>query len=223
MKKKVNIQELAMNWISSRNNQDFTPLYRAVYPYLKNYIKGLVNKTPYGYRLSADDIVSSAFERMYMNIHTYNSEYKFVTWLYRIAYNEFIASLPNAKSAVSTSSLNDVSSLTESNFIEKLIHENSLVPTYDSSQESMEYEKDHLEKYAAVLSCLKEIDPKFSHILYDHKINGMSCQEISQKYSINYDVVRNRVYHAMNKLHEMLYKKGMVSTKKRITNEKVTA
>lgn len=40
-----------------------------------------------GNRHEAEDIAQEAFIRAYVNVHRYNMEYKFSTWLYRIATN----------------------------------------------------------------------------------------------------------------------------------------
>ena len=54
---------------------------------LKRYVARLTNVHPE----EIDDILQEIFIKAYQNINNYDSDYKFSTWLYRIAHNETIS------------------------------------------------------------------------------------------------------------------------------------
>lgn len=137
----------------------------------------------------ADEVVQETFIKAYINISKYSEEYKFYTWLYRIAVNTSLTLLKKKK-------YRGVS-------LEKLTEDGHFQPTSgdDTQQSSRNSELKKLVKEA-----LKSLSPQLRTVFILRTWEEMSYKEIAQTLKISEGTVMSRLNRARDKLRKILKK-----------------
>ena len=100
MAKEKNIQVLAENFIRTRNEREFNPLYERVKPGVLNHCYNILKD----FEL-AEDAFLNAMSKVWQKIEQYDSERgNFSTWCYNIARNESLLLLKSRKRYISQTS-----------------------------------------------------------------------------------------------------------------------
>lgn len=184
-----NYRELTENFLETRSEADFTVLYRKVKPGLRSYIYKMLKDEE-----ATDDILVNTLTKMWTKIDQYDPQYQITTWLYRIAFNECLGYINERNKKTSLNVLEDFG-------IE--VDDNGSVGG-DLSALLMEAdsktEDDYLEESAALemryRQCLHEIDklkPLYRDIVVDRLLNGMKYEDISEKYDLPLQTIKNRI------------------------------
>lgn len=127
----------------------------------------------------ARDVIQNGFIKSWEKLHTYNSKYRFYSWLYKIIINE---SLNNKRSVRKMDALSPT--------------EKSDETPYTNMVENEEREKLH-----KAIGLLTE-DQKI--VIHLRHFEELSYQEISDVLDIEEKTVKSRLYSARMKLREIL-------------------
>lgn len=136
----------------------------------------------------ADDVVQETFIKTYKSLRSFNSKYKFSSWIYRIAHNEAM----NTVKKIRYSSGDDINELPDIEYnqqIEKLV-DNKII-------------KGHIN------DCLAKIDTKYREIVQLVYLEGMKYEEVSDILHIPSSTVGVWLSRAKKKLKDVCSKKGV--------------
>jgi len=147
------------------------------------------------YKIDVDDLVIESFAKAFTNIHQYNNQFAFSTWLYNIAVNQAIDHM--RKKRVITVPLE---STPETDGWIGIGYDITLKASADNPEEAL------IRKQNAVLlrksvACLK---PKYRKILEMHYFNEYSYIEIAEKLKLPLDTVKVQLYRSRELLIEHL-------------------
>ena len=127
----------------------------------------------------ARDITQNGFIKSWEKLHTYNSKYRFYSWLYKIIINE---------------SLNKKRSLRKMDDLE-------MIETSNETPYAQMVQNEEKEKLHKAISLLTEEQKIVIHLRH---FEELSYQEISDVLDIEMKTVKSRLYSARMKLREIL-------------------
>lgn len=128
----------------------------------------------------AKDVTQNGFIKSWERLDTYNSDYKFYSWLYRIITNEALNKVRGEKRK---ESLSPDQSDGETPFV-KIIRK-----------------EENRQLYKAIDS----LDRKFSSVIYLRHFEELSYREIAEVLDIDEKKVKSRLYGARMKLRQILF------------------
>jgi RNA polymerase sigma-70 factor (ECF subfamily) len=134
-----------------------------------------------GNRQEAEDVTQTAFLKSFESLASYNPQYRFFSWLYRIAVNEAL-NAGRRRSAVET--------LDED------------LPVDDLSPEQREREE-------LLQKGLMELQPDSRAVVVLRHFEDLSYEEIAGVLEIPAKTVKSRLFTARTQLREILVHKGM--------------
>ena len=195
MAKEKNIQVLAENFIKTKNEREFNPLYERVRPGVLNHCYAILKD----FEL-AEDAFSNAMSKVYLKIDQYDSDRgNFSTWCYNIARNESLLLLKSRKRYVSQSS-------EEMEFTSAKAEEKN--PSYDIEGDPL-WEflcggSDIDDVYEQVIDEIKDLGPLYRDIMIDREINGMKYKDIAEKYGIKKRSIATRIRRARGRIRKKM-------------------
>jgi len=136
-------------------------------------------------REDAEEITQTVFVKAYEKLNTFNSRYKFFSWLYKIAVNESINFLKQKKKF--------------DTFDEHL---------HSRGQESDEGYRDH-EMSAKIDTALLELKPEYRIVVILNHFQDLSYREIGYVLDVHENTVKSRLFSARKKLKTLLLKRGI--------------
>lgn len=151
------------------------PVFNAAYRILNN-------------REDANDISQTVFLKVYERLNSYNPEYKFYSWLYRIAINESINLLNSRKPG------------------------SPIDERQASEHPSPEQLADSDQLGRRLQDALMDITPDNRAVVVLKHFLGCSYQEISEILDIPEKTVKSRLYTARQQLRTTLAKHGMTGS-----------
>lgn len=137
----------------------------------------------------ADEVVQETFIKAYVNISKYSEEYKFYTWLYRIAVNTSLTLLKKKKYRGLS--------------LEKLTEDGHFQPT---SEDDTQQSSQNSELKKLVKEALKSLSPQLRTVFILRTWEEMSYKEIAQTLKISEGTVMSRLNRARDKLKRILKK-----------------
>ncbi|UOF91938.1 RNA polymerase sigma factor SigW [Fodinisporobacter ferrooxydans] len=144
-----------------------------------------------GNRQEAEDAVQEAFLRAYANLKTYDSSYKFTTWIYRIITNLSIDRLRKRKIDESLDAANDPDEI-------------SLYHTISSDELTPEEEIVRSETQDEVQSAILQLPPAYRATILLKYVHDRSVQEISEILRIPAATVKTRLHRGREALKGIL-------------------
>lgn len=195
MAKEKNIQVLAENFIRTRNEREFNPLYERVKPGVLNHCYNILKD----FEL-AEDAFLNAMSKVWQKIEQYDTDRgNFSTWCYNIARNESLLLLKSRKRYISQTS--DEMEYTSAKSEEKN-------PSYniedDPLWDFLSGGNDIDDMYEQVIDEIKELDPLYRDIMIDREINGMKYKDIADKYGIKKRSIATRIRRARTKIRKKM-------------------
>lgn len=180
--------ELIANAISGRED-GFEELVR-------RYQRPIIS---YVYRMLSDyeaalDVTQEVFIKVYNSLGKYSSEYKFSTWLYRIAHNAAIDYM--RRNSVSQQSLE---AETEDGAYQLQIKDAR--PTPEQEREHTEWRNE----IEAVVNCLPTA---YRDLILLRHSRDMSYDEIAEITGLPLGTVKNRLFRAREMMREMFVERG---------------
>lgn len=146
---------------------------RLVYSIALNYLKdaGL-----------AEDVAQEAFIKAYTHLRSYNSEFKFSTWIAKITYNTCMDFLRKHR---------EITPLDESfEVIDK-----------EKTPEETAISRERTKKLEVLMNAL---EPKYKEPLMLYHASGLKYDEIAEYLKVPMSIVKNRLFRARKMLKEVL-------------------
>jgi len=133
----------------------------------------------------AEDVSQTAFLKAYEKLASYDPEYKFFSWLYRIAINEALNHLKH----------------------QKRFQEIPEQTADGEASESEQMEKD--EHAAAVQQALMKLKPEYRSVIVLSHFEELSYEEIGEVLQISVKKVKSRLFSARQLLRMILLRNGV--------------
>jgi RNA polymerase sigma-70 factor (ECF subfamily) len=189
--KPKSLQEMGLAFFESRSERDFTNVYHRLKPSISYYLRELVPNQD-----DRNEVIATAFAKVWQKIHQYDPYWNFSTWVYRIARNEALLFFRSKKKTYSYDAMQEMGinmeakgPITESDaFLSDEDHPVDLL--YDMAVEEIGNLPD---LYKTVLT-LREIDK-------------MKYEEIADQLGWKHNTVRTRIRKARELVRASLLKK----------------
>jgi RNA polymerase sigma-70 factor (ECF subfamily) len=154
----------------------------------------------YVYRLLGDyesslDVTQEVFIKIYNSLERYRCDYKFSTWLYRIAHNAAI-------DHIRRNSVNAQSIETENGDGAYQIQIESTAPTPEQDRERSEWRTE----IEAVVKCLPTA---YRDLIVLRHSRDLSYDEIAEVTGLPLGTVKNRLFRAREMMRELLIERGI--------------
>ena len=180
--------ELIASAIVGREDS-FEELVRRYQRPITNYVYRMLNDYD-----SSLDVTQEVFIKVYNSLRKYSSEYKFSTWLYRIAHNAAIDHLRR-------NSVNQQSLETENSDGAYQLQLESPNPTPEQDRELSEWRLE----IESVIKCLP--GPYRDLIVLRHS-RDLSYEEIASVAELPLGTVKNRLFRAREMMREIFVERG---------------
>lgn len=143
---------------------------------------------------SSLDVTQEVFIKVYNSLTKYSPEYKFSTWLYRIAHNAAVDHLRR-------NSVNVYS-------IESENGEGTFELQIESRAASPEQEHERSEWRSEIESVVRCLPPAYRDLILLRHGRDLSYDEIAQVTSLPLGTVKNRLFRAREMMREMFVERG---------------
>lgn len=148
---------------------------------------------------SALDLTQEVFIKVYNSLERYRPEFKFSTWLYRIAHNAAIDHLRRNGTAR----------------FEDLEVENSDGQTYEkplaSDAPTPEQESERSERRAEIEDVVRNLTPAYRELIVLRHALDFSYDEIAEVTGLPLGTVKNRIFRAREAMRGQLIERGITS------------
>jgi RNA polymerase sigma-70 factor, ECF subfamily len=187
---KISMETLVKNRIKAIKKGDQNA-YAEIVEIYKNKVYQLCYRM-LGNRHEAEDVAQEAFIRAYVNIHTYNPNMKFSSWLYRIATNLSIDRIRKKKP--------DFYLDAEVSGTDGLTMYSQLAATEASPEDALE----SLELQETVQKAILKLPEKYRSVIVLKYIEELSLQEISEILDLPVGTVKTRIHRGREALRKQL-------------------
>lgn len=155
--------------------------------------------TGYVYRIVGDydsslDVTQEVFIKVYNSLHRYSSDYKFSTWLYRIAHNAAIDHL--RRNSVIPQSLE-----TENG-------DGTYQLQIESPARSPEKEREIREWRTEIGHVIKLLPDAYKELILLRHANDLSYDEIAEVTGLPLGTVKNRLFRAREMMRQIMLERG---------------
>ncbi len=144
---------------------------------------------------SALDVTQETFVKVYSSLTKYSSEYKFSTWLYRIAHNAAIDHMRR-------NSVNSQSLETETDGVAYQIQIESPAPNPEQDRERSEWRKE-------IDSVIKCLPAAYRELIILRHSRDLSYDEISDVTGLPLGTVKNRLFRARDMMRSIFIERGI--------------
>ena len=156
----------------------------------------------YVYRMVGDydaalDLAQEVFIKVYNSLGRYRPEFKFSTWIYRIAHNAAIDHL--RRQGASRTEEMEVEGQEGSTFEKPLA---SKAPT-------PEQETERGERRAEIEEVVAQLQPAYRELIVLRHSHDLSYDEIAEVTSLPLGTVKNRIFRAREAMRELLVARGI--------------
>lgn len=180
--------ELISNIIRGRQDE-FEELVRRYQKPISGYVYRIV-----GNYESSLDVTQEVFIKVYNSLHRYSSEYKFSTWLYRIAHNAAIDHL--RRNSVNAQSLETENA------------DGTYQLQIESSTRSPEKDREISEWRAEIGHVVKRLPDAYKQLILLRHANDLSYDEIAEVTGLPLGTVKNRLFRAREMMRQIMIERG---------------
>ncbi len=143
---------------------------------------------------SALDVTQEVFIKVYNSLHKYSSEYKFSTWLYRIAHNAAVDHL--RRNSITPQSLEAENA------------DGSFQIQIESRAASPEQDRERSEWRTEIDSVVRTLPPAYRDLIMLRHGQDLSYDEIAEVTGLPLGTVKNRLFRARELMREMFIARG---------------
>jgi len=154
----------------------------------------------YVYRMVGDydaalDLTQEVFIKVYNSLSRYRSEFKFSTWIYKIAHNAAIDHLRRhtVRDQILTAGIEGTRS-------EIVIESRRLTPEQESERE---------ERRSEIESVVQSLPPAYRELIVLRHSHDLSYDEIAEVTGLPLGTVKNRLFRAREAMRELLVPRGI--------------
>ena len=153
----------------------------------------------YVYRMVGDydaalDLTQEVFIKVYASLSRYRPEFKFSTWIYKIAHNAAIDHLRRhaTREAIANS---------ETDRVEVTIETRRLSP---------EQESERTERCSEIETVVQLLPPPYRELILLRHSQDLSYEEIAEVTGLPLGTVKNRLFRAREAMREQLMQRGII-------------
>lgn len=155
----------------------------------------------YVYRMLGDydaslDVTQEVFIKVYNSLKRYSPEYKFSTWLYRIAHNAAIDHI--RRNSVFTQSIETESS------------DGAYQLQFECPSPSPERIRERKEWRHEIAEVIKRLPPAYRELIILRHSNDLSYDEIAEVTGLPLGTVKNRLFRAREHMRELFIERGFL-------------
>ena len=196
-KKEKNIQKLAEDFIESKSDKTFKPLFERLRPGILNHCFLILKEHEL-----AEDAFLNTMTKIWVKIEQYNDERgNFSTWCYNIARNESLLLMKSRRRFFSHIET-ELEVLSTKNSIGDLGGHYNME---DDPTNNFFADKDNVENiYESVLDEIKSLPELYRDIMIDREINHMKYKDIAEKYGIKKRSIATRIRRARGKIRKKI-------------------
>ena len=143
---------------------------------------------------SALDVMQEVFIKVYNSLHKYSSEYKFSTWLYRIAHNAAVDHL--RRNSITPQSLEAENA------------DGSFQIQIESRASSPEQDRERSEWRTEIDSVVRTLPPAYRDLIMLRHGQDLSYDEIAEVTGLPLGTVKNRLFRAREMMREIFIARG---------------
>ncbi len=173
----LHTDEILMLQVKDDNLDSLSPLFEKYHVRLYNYFLNRVRD-----KMVSEDLVQNVFRRILSYRHTYNENWKFVSWMYQIARN------------VMNNHFNE----------SKLVISDYTDVELESSQ-TTEENSDNTDKQHTLHSAILKLDEEQRYIIELSKLQGLKYQQIADITGNSVPAIKVKVHRAMKKLKQIYF------------------
>lgn len=183
-----------MNDISSHIQKALNGDEQAYQAILERYQRGIYNLIfqMVKNREETEDLVQETFIKAFRALDSYNEQYAFTTWLYKIAYNNCIDSIRKRK--LKTSPL-DKPIQTREGEVQQQIRDDSTSP---------EHHYLYAEKKKILDDCIQKLPEAYREVIMLRHQEDRSYEEIAEMVQVPLGTVKARIFRAREMLKRCL-------------------
>lgn len=187
------IQNLAMEFFTTKTDRSFRALYNRLKPGLTYHASNIIKD-----QTLTDDVVNVAFTKIWQKIDQYNPHWCFSTWAYKIVKNEAMQLVRREQkfSSMEDAKGGDKTDVTQYSEYAVKAAEETWIPDYLEDNEEdfnqMVYEK--------VLREIQALPKTYKDIMIDRELNEMKYKDIAKKHKININSVKTRIKRARTQI-----------------------
>jgi RNA polymerase sigma-70 factor (ECF subfamily) len=186
------LQQLALDFVSSRSERTFTHLHNRLKPGLRKFI------TKYHQDLDTiDEILAITLSKAYVYVDKYDDRWNFSTWIYKICQNECLMEIRRKNSI---SSLNN---MIDNKVTIKAMNDDDwkTVPEYEVFADEDVVQPETL--YEEVLEEIRNLPEHYKEIIEDRIVDKMKYKDIADKRGLKINTVRSRIHSAKKVIKNM--------------------
>ncbi len=180
--------ELIANAIGGRG-EGFEELVRRYQKAITGYVFRIV-----GDHESSLDVTQEVFIKVYNSLHRYSSEYKFSTWLYRIAHNAAIDHL--RRNPVNAQSLETENA------------DGTYQLQIESTGRSPERDREISEWRTQIGQVIKLLPDAYKQLIVLRHTHDLSYDEIAEVTGLPLGTVKNRLFRAREMMRQIMIERG---------------
>jgi RNA polymerase sigma-70 factor, ECF subfamily len=143
---------------------------------------------------SSLDVTQEVFIKVFNSLHRYSSDYKFSTWLYRIAHNATIDHI--RRNSANTQSIETDSA------------DGSYQLQIESRDPSPEKERERKEWKAEIEAVVKRLPTAYRELILLRHSQDLSYDEIAEVTGLPLGTVKNRLFRAREMMREIFIGRG---------------
>jgi RNA polymerase sigma-70 factor (ECF subfamily) len=156
----------------------------------------------YVYRMVGDyeaalDVTQEVFIKVYNSLHRYRSEFKFSTWIYRIAHNAAVDHLRR----------HSTRGLSLTNEFEGEQYDLPL----ESRRLSPEQESERAERRAEIEQVVRQLPTAYRELVLLRHSHDLSYDEIAEVTGLPLGTVKNRLFRAREVMRQQFVERGITS------------
>ncbi len=163
---------------------------------VRRYQRPIVN---YVFRMlgnydAALDVTQEIFIKVYNSMARYSAEYKFSTWLYKIAHNAAIDHLRRNNNHTQS--------------LEMESEDGTYQIQFESKRPSPEQEREHSEWRKEIETVVKRLPTGYRELILLRHNQDLSYDEIAEVTNLPLGTVKNRLFRAREMMREMFLERG---------------
>lgn len=179
------LQQLALDFVDTRNERAFTLLHNRLKPGLKKFAQKYHQDSDI-----VDEILAITLSKAFVYVDKYDARWNFSTWIYKICQNECLMEIRRQNSLYSLDGMID------SKIPIKAVNNDDwkVESDYEFFADEEVIQSDSL--YSQVLDEIKNLPEHYREIIEDRVVDKMKYKDIAVKRGLKINTVRSRIHSA---------------------------